>query len=72
MDIQVGLFQFVRDQDATIYRQNIMAHAELGITFNLPTVITTSTETGPNGPVPQEILDLYPNVTRISRPGEVK
>jgi hypothetical protein len=62
----------VRDVDPTVYRQAVMAHAELGNVFDLPTIITTSTETGSNGPVPQEILDMYPEAPYISRQGEIK
>jgi len=35
-------------------------------------VITTSAETGPNGPVPKEILDMYPEVEVVQRKGEIK
>ncbi|KAF2641751.1 Isochorismatase hydrolase [Massarina eburnea CBS 473.64] len=71
LDLQVGLYQLARDWDATLYRENIMAHAELGKIFNLPVVVTTSAETGPNGPLPKEILGMYPNAPLIKRQGEV-
>jgi nicotinamidase-related amidase len=72
IDHQVGLYQLVRDFDHTVYYNNIMAHAELGKLFNLPVVMTTSAEQGPNGPLPEAILDLYPNAPLIRRQGEVK
>lgn len=50
MDHQIGLFQLVRDFTPTEFRNNILAHAELGVVFNLPTIITTSVETG-NAPL---------------------
>jgi nicotinamidase-related amidase len=53
------------------FRNAIIAHAAIGKLFDMPVVITTSAETGPNGPTPQEILDLYPNVTVVKRQGEV-
>jgi hypothetical protein len=62
----------VRDWDAALYRDNIMAHSELGKVFDLPVVMTSSAESGPNGPIPKEITDLYPNTTVIKRQGEVK
>ncbi|KAF1949953.1 Isochorismatase hydrolase [Byssothecium circinans] len=71
LDLQVGLYQLARDWDATLYRDNIMAHAEIGKLFNLPVVMTTSAETGPNGPLPKEILQMYPNAPLIKRNGEV-
>lgn len=46
LDIQVGLYQLARDFDPTLYQQNILAHAALGKVFDIPTIITTSAETG--------------------------
>ena len=46
VDHQEGLYQLARDQDATSFKNNILAHAALGKVFNLPTVLTTSEETG--------------------------
>ena len=71
VDHQIGLTQLVRDYTATQYRNNVLAHARLGKLFNLPTVLTTSAETGPNGPLPKEIVDMYPDAPYIRRNGEV-
>ncbi|KAJ4293167.1 hypothetical protein N0V90_008449 [Kalmusia sp. IMI 367209] len=71
LDLQVGLFQVARDWDATLYRDNILAHAELGKLFDLPVVMTTSAQQGPNGPLPKEILEMYPDAPLIKRQGEV-
>ncbi|KAF2877197.1 Isochorismatase-like protein [Massariosphaeria phaeospora] len=71
LDIQVGLFQLVRDWDPTLYRDNALAHAGLGQAFNLPVVLSTSAETGPNGPLLKPILDMYPNAPLVRRQGEV-
>jgi hypothetical protein len=46
VDHQVGLFKLARDWDATLFRENMLAHAGLGKLFNLPVVMTTSAETG--------------------------
>ena len=46
VDHQVGLYQLVRDFQPEEYRNSILAHAALGKVFNLPTVLTTSAETG--------------------------
>ncbi len=46
VDHQMGLFQLVRDYSPEEYKNNIMAHASLGKVFNLPTILTTSAETG--------------------------
>lgn len=71
LDLQVGLFQVARDWDPTLYRENIMAHAELGKIFDLPVILTTSADQGPNGPLPKEMLEMYPNAPLIRRQGEV-
>ncbi|KAK0711013.1 Isochorismatase-like protein [Lasiosphaeris hirsuta] len=71
VDIQEGLYNLARDFDPTVFVHNTFAHASIGKAFNLPVVLTTSTETGPNGPLPQEILDLYPDAPLIKRPGEI-
>jgi hypothetical protein len=65
------LYQLARDWDATLYRDNLIAHAAIGQVFDLPIVMTTSAETGPNGPLPREILDMYPDASLIKRNGEV-
>jgi hypothetical protein len=72
LDLQVGLYQLARDWDQLLYRDNMMAHAELGKLFNLPTVLTTSAQQGPNGPLPKEMLEMYPDAPLIQRQGEVK
>ncbi|KAA1470024.1 Isochorismatase hydrolase [Dentipellis sp. KUC8613] len=71
LDHQVGLFELVRDFQADQYKNNILAHAAIGKVFNLPTVLTTSSETGPNGPLPQEIIDMHKDAPLVKRQGEV-
>ncbi|MCJ1411297.1 hypothetical protein MMC19_005385 [Ptychographa xylographoides] len=70
LDLQVGLYDLVRDFDPTIYRNNIIAHAAVGKLFDLPVVMTTSAQQGPNGPLPKEILEMYPDAPLIMRQGE--
>ncbi|KAL0938521.1 isochorismatase [Colletotrichum truncatum] len=71
VDHQVGLFSLVRDLEPTYFKANIMAHAVLAKAFDLPVVMSTSIEHGPNGPIPGEILDMFPEAPIIKRPGEV-
>ncbi|KAI3332671.1 Isochorismatase-like protein [Ustulina deusta] len=71
LDMQEGLFSLARDYDATQYRNAIYAHAEIGKMFGLPVIMSTSAETGPNGPLPNEFLESYPNVSVVKRQGEV-
>lgn len=71
LDLQVGLYHTARDWDPTLFRNNMIAHAAIGKLFDLPVVLSTSAETGPNGPLPKEILDMYPDAPLIKRNGEV-
>jgi len=71
VDHQEGLFQISRDKSATDMKSSILAHAALGKIFKLPTILTTSAETGPNGPLPSEIIAMHPNAPFIKRNGEV-
>lgn len=61
----------VRDFDPTIFSNNMLAHSAIGKIFNIPVIMTTSAETGPNGPLPDEILDMYPDAPIIQRNGEI-
>ncbi|KZV96109.1 isochorismatase hydrolase [Exidia glandulosa HHB12029] len=71
VDIQSGLFQLVHDIEPRVYRNNILGYSALAKYFELPTVLTTSAETGPNGPFPKEILADHPDAPYIKRNGEV-
>lgn len=71
LDLQEGLYTLARDFDPTLYRQSMLAHAAIGQVFDIPVVLTTSAQSGPNGPLPQEILDMYPDAPLIMRQGEV-
>jgi nicotinamidase-related amidase len=71
LDLQVGLYQIARDFDPTLYRENMMAHAAIGKLFDLPVIMTTSAQQGPNGPLPKEMLEMYPDAPLIKRQGEV-
>ncbi|PYH96065.1 isochorismatase family hydrolase [Aspergillus ellipticus CBS 707.79] len=71
IDHQVGLSQLVRDYSTNDFRNNMLAHASIGNVFNLPTVLTTSSDTGPNGLLLKEIRDMHPNATLVRRQGEV-
>ncbi|OBZ74394.1 Uncharacterized protein YcaC [Grifola frondosa] len=71
VDHQEGLFQLARDMTAVNMKNNILAHAALAKVFGLPTILTTSAETGPNGPLPSEIIAMHPDAPFIKRNGEV-
>ncbi|KAJ4197122.1 hypothetical protein NW759_016339 [Fusarium solani] len=49
----------------------MLAHAALGKVFDLPVILTTSAENGPNSPLPKEILEMHPDAPLMQRQGEV-
>ncbi|KAL7905274.1 Isochorismatase hydrolase [Trichoderma velutinum] len=71
VDLQDGLYNAVRDFEPVTFKESIIAHAAIGKLFDLPVILTTSAEQGPNGPLPKEITGMYPNATFIKRQGEV-
>lgn len=46
VDHQVGLVPLVRDYQPDEFRNNLLAHAAIGNVFNLPTVLSSTSETG--------------------------
>ncbi|MDP2314720.1 MAG: isochorismate family cysteine hydrolase YcaC [Pseudomonadota bacterium] len=71
MDHQSGLFNLVRDYSPDEFRNNVLALADLGKLYDLPTVLTTSFEEGPNGPMMPELRAVFPNAPYIPRPGQI-
>lgn len=69
IDHQSGIMQLVHDYSPAEFSNNVMALAKLGKAFKLPTVLTTSLGQGPNGPFIPEVLELFPEVPVIDRPG---
>lgn len=71
IDHQTGLLSLVRDIDPDKFKNNVLALADLAKYFNLPTILTTSFEDGPNGPLVPELKELFPNAPYIARPGQI-
>lgn len=71
IDHQTGLMQLVKDYEPDEFKNNILALANVGLTFNLPTILTTSFENGPNGPLLPELKEKFPNAPYIPRPGQI-
>lgn len=69
IDHQSGVMQLVHDYSPAEFRNNVMALAKLGKVYKLPTILTTSLGQGPNGPFTPEVLNLFPDVPVIDRPG---
>ncbi|HEY9191355.1 MAG TPA: isochorismate family cysteine hydrolase YcaC [Methyloversatilis sp.] len=71
VDHQAGLLSLVRDIDPDRFRNNVLATADLARYFKLPTILTTSFEQGPNGPLMPELKALFPDAPYIARPGQI-
>jgi nicotinamidase-related amidase len=71
VDHQTGLLSLVRDFDPDKFKNNVLAVADLAEYFNLPTVLTTSFEDGPNGPIVPELKEKFPKAPFIARPGQI-
>ena len=71
VDHQVGLLSLVGDYGPDEFKNNVLALAGCGKTFNLPTILTTSAETGPNGVILPELKEMYPDAPYIPRPGQI-
>ena len=71
VDHQTGLLSLVRDIDPDKFKNNVLALAAAAKYFNLPTILTTSFEKGPNGPLVPELKDMFPDAPYIARPGQI-
>jgi len=71
IDHQSGLISLVQDFSPDDFKNNVLALAAVGKFFNLPTILTTSFEEGPNGPLVPELIELFPDAPYIARPGQI-
>lgn len=71
VDHQTGLLSLVRDIDPDKFKNNVLALADAAKYFNLPTILTTSFEDGPNGPLVPELKETFPDAPYIARPGQI-
>jgi len=71
VDHQVGLCSLVQDYTPDEFLNNVMALADTAKLFNLPTILTTSFENGPNGVILPQIKDMFPDAPFIARPGQI-
>lgn len=61
----------MRDYSPVEFKNNVLALAATAKLYNVPTILTTSLDKGPNGPLLPEIRQMFPNNTFIPRPGEI-
>lgn len=71
VDHQSGLMSLVQDFSPGEFKNNVLALADLAKFFKLPTILTTSFEDGPNGPLVPELKALFPDAPYIPRPGQI-
>lgn len=71
VDHQSGLTNLVHDFSPDDFKNNVLALADSAAYFQLPTILTTSFEDGPNGPLVPELKEMFPNAPYIARPGQI-
>ena len=71
VDHQTGLISLVQDFTPNEFKNNVLALADMATYFKLPTILTTSFESGPNGPLVPELKAQFPDAPYIARPGQI-
>lgn len=71
VDHQTGLISLVQDFTPNEFKNNVLALADVAKFFKLPTILTTSFEQGPNGPLVPELKEMFPDAPYIARPGQI-
>ncbi|SAK76564.1 hydrolase [Caballeronia ptereochthonis] len=71
IDHQSGLFQTVKDMEATVLRNHAIALARIATLCNIPVITTASVPQGPNGPLIPEIHETAPHAKYVARKGQI-
>jgi nicotinamidase-related amidase len=71
VDHQAGLISLVQDHAPAEFKNNVVALGDVAKFFDLPTILTTSFENGPNGPIVPELKERFPDAPFIARPGQI-
>lgn len=71
VDHQTGLTNLVHDFSPDDFKNCVLALADAAKYFGLPTILTTSFESGPNGPLVPELKEMFPDAPYIARPGDI-
>lgn len=71
IDHQSGLISLVQDFSPGEFKNNVLALASVAKFFELPTILTTSFEDGPNGPLVPELKEAFPDAPFVARPGQI-
>ena len=68
VDHQCGLLTLVQDYSPSEFKNAVLALADTAKYFKLPTILTTSFEEGPNGPIVPELKAMFPQAPQL-QPG---
>jgi nicotinamidase-related amidase len=71
IDHQTGLMNLVDNIRPTEFKNIVVGLAQTAKIHNVPVVVTTSAENGPNGPFIPEVLTVLPDAPIIPRPGQI-
>jgi len=71
IDHQTGLLPLVNDWSEVELKNNVLALAKIAKIFDLPVIITSSYEEGPNGPLAPGLKEMFPDVKIIKRQGQI-
>jgi len=71
VDHQSGLCNIARDFSPDDFKNIVLGLGAAARYFNLPTILTTSFENGPNGPLVPELKEMLPEAPYIARPGQI-
>jgi nicotinamidase-related amidase len=71
IDHQSGLISLVQDYSPAEFKDAVIALADVAKYNGLPTILTTSFEDGPNGPIVPELKERFPDAPFIPRPGQI-
>jgi nicotinamidase-related amidase len=73
VDHQTGLNALARDFESSEFKNGVLFLAETAKEAGIPVILTTSAESGPNGPLWSEITDLFPKdkYTYVQRNGQI-
>jgi nicotinamidase-related amidase len=71
VDHQTGLLPLVNDWSEVELKNNVLALAKLAKIYQMPVVLTTSYEEGPNGPIVPGLKEMFPDVNIIKRQSKI-
>jgi nicotinamidase-related amidase len=71
IDHQTGLANGVQTQSPPEFINNVRALVRIAQIYKLPSIITTSSADGPNGPIIPAVTEGLPEATIVHRPGEI-